>query len=96
MRTTAASVDTRLEAHCLARICGLTNGWDAATASQLLRTAFDEIGALGDKLSPARAEALLDEFERAISRAFLRCDLPAVATICDDYARRFRALGDED
>ena len=54
-----------------------------------------EIDELGDKLSPARAEALLDEFEHDISGAFLCRDMPAVMAHCDTYARRFRALGEE-
>jgi hypothetical protein len=52
-----------------------------------------KIDQLGDKLSPARAEALLDEFER--DAAFLRQDMSAVMAHCDTYARRFRALGEE-
>jgi hypothetical protein len=36
-------------------------------ANQFLRAALIEIDELGDKLSPARAEALLDEFEHDIS-----------------------------
>jgi len=74
----------------------LTKEWDAETANQLLRAALAEIDALGEKLSPARAEALLDEFERAIGSAFLLRNLAAVAALCADYARRFRALGEDD
>jgi hypothetical protein len=74
----------------------LTNEWDAAKANLLLRTALDEIDSLGDQLSPARAEALLDEFERAVSNAFLLHDLAAVAALCVDYARRFRTLSGGD
>jgi hypothetical protein len=40
-----------------------------------------EIDELGDKLSPARAEALLDEFEREIGGALLRQDMAAVMAI---------------
>jgi hypothetical protein len=54
-----------------------------------------EIEQLGDKLSPARAEALLDEFEYNIREAFLRRDLSAVMNNCEKYVRRFRALGEE-
>ena len=50
-----------------------------------------EIDELGDKLSPARAEALLDEFEREIGGAFWRQDMAAVMANCEEYARRFRA-----
>jgi hypothetical protein len=45
-----------------------------------------EIDELGDKLSPARAEALLDEFERAIGGALLRQDMAAVMANCEEYA----------
>ena len=69
--------------------------WNMAIANQLLRAALAEIDELGDKLSPARAEALLDEFEHDISGAFLRRDISAVMAHCDTYARRFRALGEE-
>ena len=44
--------------------------WNIARANQLLRAALAEIDELGEKLSPARAEALLDEFEHDISGAF--------------------------
>jgi Ca2+-binding EF-hand superfamily protein len=65
-------------------------------ANQLLRAALAEmIDELGDKLSPARAEALLDEFEHDISGAFLLQDVSAVTAHCEAYARRFRALGEE-
>jgi hypothetical protein len=50
----------------------------------------------GDKLSPARAEALLDEFEQEIGGAFLRQDRSAVMANCEEYARRFRALREEE
>jgi hypothetical protein len=66
-----------------------------AMANQLLRAALAEIDELGDKLSPARAEALLDEFEHDISGAFLRRDMSAVMAHCQTYARRFRALSEE-
>jgi hypothetical protein len=69
--------------------------WNIARANQLLRAALAEIDELGEKLSPARAEALLDEFEHDISGAFLHRDMSAVMAHCDRYARRFRALGEE-
>ena len=62
---------------------------------KLLRAALAEVDELGDKLSPARAEALLDEFEHDISGAFLRRDMSAVMAHCQTYARRFRALSEE-
>ena len=69
--------------------------WNIAMANQLLRAALAEIDELGDKLSPARAEALLDEFEHDISGAFSRRDMSAVMAHCQTYARRFRALSEE-
>jgi hypothetical protein len=70
--------------------------WNAEQANQLLRAALGEIDQVGDKLSPARAEALLDEFERDVCGAFLRQDMSAVMANCEEYARRFRALGEEE
>jgi hypothetical protein len=69
--------------------------WNIARANQLLCAALAEIDKLGDNLSPARAEALLDEFEHDISGAFLRRDMSAVIAHCETYASRFRALGEE-
>ena len=74
----------------------MNDKWNAEQANQLLRAALDEIDKLGDKLSPARAEALLDEFEHEIGGAFLRQDMSAVTANCEEYARRFRALGEEE
>jgi hypothetical protein len=54
----------------------LNDRWDDEEATGLLRAALAEIDALSDELSPARAEALLDEFERDVGSAFLRQDLP--------------------
>jgi hypothetical protein len=73
----------------------LDDKWNIEQANQLLSAALAEIDELGDKLSPARAEALLDEFEHDISGAFLRRDMSAVIARCETYARRFRALGEE-
>ena len=70
--------------------------WNMAMANQLLRAALAEIDELGDKLSPARAEALLDEFEHDISGAFSRRDMSGVMAHCQTYARRFRALSEEN
>ena len=69
--------------------------WDDEEATGLLRAALAEIDALSDELSPARAEALLDEFERDVGSAFLRQDLPAVKTTCEGYQCRFRILARE-
>jgi hypothetical protein len=69
--------------------------WNIEQANELLRAALAEIDELGDKLSPARAEALLDEFEHDISGAFLRQDISAVKANCERYGRRIRALGEE-
>jgi hypothetical protein len=60
-----------------------------------LRAALAEIDALSDELSPARAEALLDEFERDVGSAFVRQDLPAVKATCEGYQRSFRTLAKE-
>ena len=70
--------------------------WNIEQAKQLLSAALAEIDELGDKLSPARAEALLDEFEHDVCGAFLRQDMSAVMANCEEYARRFRALGKEE
>jgi hypothetical protein len=73
----------------------MNDEWNAEQANLLLRAALAEIDEMGDRLSPARAEALLDEFEQEIGGAFLRQNMSAVNTICGEYARRFRALGEE-
>ena len=73
----------------------MNDKWNIARANQLLSAALAEIDELGDKLSPARAEALLDEFEHDISGAFLRQDVSAVMAHCVTYTRRFRALAEE-
>jgi hypothetical protein len=75
--------------------CQLNGRWNDEEATGLLRAALAEIDALSDELSPARAEALLDEFERDVGSAFLRQDLPAVKTTCEGYQRRFRTLARE-
>jgi hypothetical protein len=53
----------------------LDGQWNAKEAKGMLRAALTEIDALADKLSPVRAEALLDEFQQDIASAFLRQDL---------------------
>jgi len=73
----------------------LNDRWDDEEAIGLLRAALAEIEALSDELSPARAEVLLDEFERDVGSAFLRQDLPAVKVTCEGYQRRFRTLAKE-
>ena len=70
--------------------------WNPDKANQLVRLTLNEIEQLAEKLSPARAEALLDEFEHDIHDAFLRQDLSAVMNNCEKYERRFRALGEEE
>jgi hypothetical protein len=77
------------------RGCNVNDPWNEEEAQQLLRAALAEIDALGDKLSPARAEALLDEFEQAVGRDFLRHNLSAVKLTCEEYERRFRALSED-
>jgi hypothetical protein len=74
----------------------INDKWNAEKANQRIRMVLAEIDELGDKLSPARAEALLDEFEREIGGAFLRQDMAAVMANCEEYARRFRALAEEE
>lgn len=69
--------------------------WDTERANQFLRDTLKQIEELEDKLSPARAEALLDEFEQDIREAFVLQDLSAVMNNCEKYVRRFRALGEE-
>jgi hypothetical protein len=73
----------------------LNNRWDDEEATGLLHAALAEIEALSDELSPARAEVLLDEFERDVGSAFLRQDLPVVKVTCGGYQRRFRTLAKE-
>ena len=73
----------------------MNDKWNIARANRLLNAALTEIDELGDKLSPARAEALLDEFEHDISGAFLRQDMSAVMAHCVTYTHRFHALAEE-
>ena len=73
----------------------MNDQWNAERASQLLHAALAAIAQLEDRLSPARAEALLDEFEHEIGEAFLLKDLSAVTVQCEEYTRRFRALAEE-
>jgi hypothetical protein len=80
----------------LREVFWMNDKWNAEQANQLLRATLAEIDELGDKLSPARAEALLDEFEHEIGIAFLHQDMSAVMMNCETYARRFRALGEEE
>jgi hypothetical protein len=74
----------------------LNEPWNIEKANQALRAALAEIDGICDQLSPARAEALLDEFEQDIGRAFIRQDMSAVKAACADYQRRFRALSEDD
>ena len=63
---------------------------------QLLCAVLVEIEALAEQLSPARAEALLEEFEEDVGHAFLIQDMGAVKVVCELYERRFRALAGEE
>ena len=74
----------------------MNDRWDIEEANQVLGAALAEIDGICDKLSPARAEALLDEFEQDIGRAFLRKDMSAVKTTCEVYQRRFRLLSEDE
>jgi hypothetical protein len=73
----------------------LDDRWNVENATDLLRAALAGIGALSDELSAARAEALLDEFEREVGDAFVRQDLRAVKVTCNGYQRRFWKLAKE-
>jgi hypothetical protein len=70
--------------------------WNDEEANRRLREALTAIDGLGDRLSPARAEALLDEFERDIAIAFRRRDLAGIKATCEAYQRRFHALSEEE
>jgi hypothetical protein len=74
----------------------LDNLWNSEFANELLRAVLVEIEALADQLSPARAEALLDEFEQDVGHAFLTQDVRAVKVVCELYVRRFRVLAGEE
>jgi hypothetical protein len=69
--------------------------WNPEEANELLRAVLVEIEALAEQLSPARAEALLEEFEEDVGHAFLIQDMSAVKVVCELYERRFRALAGE-
>jgi hypothetical protein len=73
-----------------------TDPWTDEEANRILREALAEIDALGDRLSPARAEALLDEFERDVASAFRYQDLAMVKLTCEAYQRRFRELSEDE
>jgi hypothetical protein len=70
--------------------------WNDEEANRVLRAALAEVDALADQLSPARAEALLDEFEQDITRTFIRHDISALRLTCEEYHRRFRVLSEQD
>jgi hypothetical protein len=72
------------------------NLWNPEEANELLRAVLVETEGLAEQLSPARAEALLDEFEGDIGHAFLSQDMRAVKVVCELYGRRFRALAGEE
>jgi hypothetical protein len=69
----------------------INDKWNAEQANQRIRVVLAEIDELGDKLSPARAEALLDEFEREIGGAFLRQDIGRILT----NAVRFEGVAEQ-
>ena len=66
--------------------------WDLKEANRLVGNALVEIEALAEQLIPARAEALLDEFERDIREGFLLQSITIITATCVEYGRRFRAL----
>ena len=47
---------------------------------------------MAEQIIPARAEALLDEFERDIRDGFLLKSIAVVKATCEEYGRRFQAL----
>jgi hypothetical protein len=70
----------------------LDDEFNLEEANRLVRKALLEIDALAEQVSPARAKALLDEFERDIKDGFLLKSMPVVRATCQEYGRRFRAL----
>jgi hypothetical protein len=70
----------------------LDDRWNIEEANRLVRNTLVEVDALAEQLIPARAEALLDEFERDIKNGFLLRSITVVNATCEQYGRRFRAL----
>jgi hypothetical protein len=73
----------------------LDDGWNIAEANRLVADTLVEIDVLAERIIPARAEALLDEFERDIKDGFLLQNITVVRATGDEYRRRFRALAPE-
>jgi hypothetical protein len=73
----------------------LDNGWNTEEANRLVGHTLVEIDALAEQMIPARAEALLDEFERDIKDGFVLKSIAVVRATCEEYGRRFRALVSE-
>jgi hypothetical protein len=73
----------------------LDNLWNPEFANDLLRAVLVEIESLAEQLSPARAEALLDEFEQDVGHALTQ-DMRAVTVVCELYVRRVRVLAREE
>jgi len=71
------------------------DGWSLEEANRLVRNTLVEIDALAEQIIPARAEALLDEFERDIKDGILLKSITVVSATCEEYGRRFRALVSE-
>ena len=74
----------------------MDDSWNLLEANRVVSNALVEIDALAEQLIPARAEALLDEFERAIQRGFRLQMITIVTAMCEEYTRRFRALAAEE
>jgi hypothetical protein len=74
----------------------LDDRWNIEEANRLVRITLVEIDALAEQLIPARAEALLDEFERDIRGGFRLRSITVVSATCEEYGRRFRALLSEE
>jgi hypothetical protein len=66
--------------------------WNIDEANRLVRNALVEIDAVAEQIIPARAEALLDEFERDIRDGFLLKSIAVVKATCGEYGRRCQAL----
>jgi hypothetical protein len=73
-------------------IHSVNDTWNIDEANRLVRNALVEIDAVAEQIIPARAEALLDEFERDIRDGFLLKSIAVVKATCEEYGRRFQAL----
>jgi hypothetical protein len=89
------SVVTRACSTCVLSdemVHSVNDTWNIDEANRLVRNALVEIDAVAEQIIPARAEALLDEFERDIRDGFLLKSIAVVKATCEEYGRRFQAL----